>query len=382
MAPAAERLPSGRFGLAKGPLGIVLATLFLVEAVMGLVVSSPDLAPADASFLIRAMVGLALVALCGFFVVWIWFPKHLYPPDQFRDERNWLYAVMGRSLVASDPLPLSIPVKKPHEAANNVLVEPLGRVQLPEIQDRQLLEMAIEMQAGDVTPTLIMDLTNHLLQRASNWDYLIIDVGEDNTWLLSRLYIFVSVHRALRNLPCIVFVRTEAANQKLLGIADPLRVCSILAKLYPWFYETLADILTKEKIPIFDPGALDEAAAIEVVTEFVHLLQTTDDRTGDPEWSKLWSESWEHTQWLSTELVGGDLASAMFDPKAAFFKRPEGMSDIEFAIEIVRRDSPFVAVVGEQGEFRELYDKQRLFEKVKNRLVEPLIGIRKVPSGS
>lgn len=371
MAPAAERSSSGWFGLAKGPLGIVLAALFLVEAVMGLVVSSPDLAPGDASFLIRAMVGLALVVLCGFFVVWIWFPNALYPPSQFRDERNWLYAVMGRSPVASDPLPLPSPVKKPDEAANKVLAEPSGQVPLKEIQDRQLLQMAIEMKGGGVTSTLIMELTNHLLQGASDWDYLIVDVGEDNTWLLSRLFIFVSMYRAMRNLPCIVFVRTEAGNQKLLGIADPMRVCSVLAKLFPWFNETLVSILTEKKIPIFDAGTLDEAAAIEVMTEFVHMLQTKDDRNGDPEWSKLSRELWEHSQWLSSELVGGNLASAMFDPKAAFFKRPEGMSDRKFAIEIVGRNSPFVALVGEQGEFRELYDKQCLFERFKNRLVEP-----------
>ena len=61
----------------------------------------------------------------------------------------------------------------------------------------------------------------------------------------------------------------------------------------------------------------------------------------------------------------------MFDRKAAFFKRPAGISDREFAIEIVGRDLPFVALVGEQGEFRELYDKQRLFETFKKRLVKP-----------
>jgi hypothetical protein len=108
------------------------------------------------------------------------------------------------------------------------------------------------------------------------------------------------------------------------------------------------------------------------MTQFVHRLQTP----GDPqrqlaEWSKLSSGWWEHTQWLTAEMVRGDLSSALFDPKAAFFRRPEGMSDQDFAFNIIGRDSPFVALVGEQGEFRQLYDKQRIFDRVKNHLVEP-----------
>lgn len=44
-ARAAKTQPAGRSALAKGPLGIVLAALTLVETIMGLVVRSSKLAP-------------------------------------------------------------------------------------------------------------------------------------------------------------------------------------------------------------------------------------------------------------------------------------------------------------------------------------------------
>jgi hypothetical protein len=154
----------------------------------------------------------------------------------------------------------------------------------------------------------------------------------------------------------------------LLGIADPVKVCSVLASLYPWFNETFATVLMQRGIPIFMSGAIDEGAAIDVMTEFVHRLQTPDDHSGDPEWSKLASGWWEHTRWLNAEMVKKDLSSVLFEPKAAFFRRPDRMSEQDFVVEIIGRDSPFVALVGEQGEFLQLYDKRRIFERVKNRL--------------
>jgi hypothetical protein len=53
-------------------------------------------------------------------------------------------------------------------------------------------------------------------------------------------------------------------------------------------------------------------------------------------------------------------------------KRTQGISDQEFAIEIVGRDSPFVALVGEHGEFLQLYDKRRILAGLKNFLVKPV----------
>lgn len=101
-----DRHGASRFALAKGPLGIVLAGLLLIETIMGLVVRS-DRPPANASFVIYAMVVLAFLTLLGFFIVWTRFPPgYLYPPSQFRDDRTWLTAVKREDILPSERLPL------------------------------------------------------------------------------------------------------------------------------------------------------------------------------------------------------------------------------------------------------------------------------------
>jgi len=79
-AGGGEEPLSGRYALANGPLGIVLAGLIVIETIMGLVVRSEH-PPANASFIIYAMVVLAFATLFGFFIVWIRFPRYLYPPS-------------------------------------------------------------------------------------------------------------------------------------------------------------------------------------------------------------------------------------------------------------------------------------------------------------
>jgi hypothetical protein len=231
--------------------------------------------------------------------------------------------------------------------------------------DESWVQRAGELQGGAVTSTLLMELSSHLLGK-SDWGYLTVDA--DHAWLLSRLFIFVSLFRALRRLPCIVLVKAEGKVEKLLGIADPAKVCSSIAKLHTHFNTTLAEILTEQNIPISMSGAIDESNAINIMTQFVQRLQSGDDHSRDPEWSELSSGRWEHTVWLSPEMVKDHLSIALFDPKAAFFRPAAGISDQDFVFEILRRDSQFVALVGDNGEFKELYDKRRILEEVKNRL--------------
>jgi hypothetical protein len=98
------------------------------------------------------------------------------------------------------------------------------------------------------------------------------------------------------------------------------------------------------------------------MSEFLSRLQT--ETFGDGDWSMLAPGVWEHTGWLTPNMLRGELASALFDPKSVIFRRPDDMSDSDFAIEIAMRDSPFVVLTGPQGEFLELYDRRRIFEHI------------------
>jgi hypothetical protein len=37
-----------------------------------------------------------------------------------------------------------------------------------------------------------------ILRNASDWEYLTVNVGDTNTWLLSRLFILVAIYKAMQ----------------------------------------------------------------------------------------------------------------------------------------------------------------------------------------
>lgn len=215
-ARAAKTQPAGRSALAKGPLGIVLAALTLVETIMGLVVRSSKLAPANESFIIYAMVGLAFATLVAFFVVWIFFPGKLYPPSEFRTDKAWLTAVRPSDMLPSEPLPIGSLVHDASGAAS-VPATPKPAAAGESAESPLLVQLTGELQGGFVSSTLVMELSRHL-QRSSSWGYLAVDVGAGDTWLLSRLFIFVLLYQVMRHLRCIVFLKTDSGIEKLLGV--------------------------------------------------------------------------------------------------------------------------------------------------------------------
>lgn len=234
----------------------------------------------------------------------------------------------------------------------------------PADEDGFQKQMTADLQGGYVTSTLVMVLAQHL-RASSNWVYLAVDV--EHVWLLSRLFIFVSLFRVLRGFSCMTFVSKVGETQKLVAMADPAKFCSVVAARYPWFNEELAHILTARRIPIF-MSTIDEHEAVEVMTEFVHRLQSPDPHEGDPDWARLSSGTWERSRWLDAEMVRQDLAAALFEPATSVIRQREGVSDEDFAFEVIGRDAPFVALVSDSGAFLSLYDKRRLLEGVKNRL--------------
>jgi hypothetical protein len=235
---------SSKWALAKAPLGIVLAVIFVVQTVLAIVIHySPNLAPADTDLLVRALVFLLLMTTCGFFVVWFWFPERLYPPSQFRDEKVWLRAVARTDIIPSKRLPLPRP-SQPSEK-----IAPLQKLTVQQYTNPtlHLIDIAVELEGGHASRTSIKEL-NTVLRGSSVGDYLTVDVGQGNRWLLSRLFVLMLMLIANRQTSCVVFVQTQGQHEKLLGVANPPKFCGALAHLYPWFNETLAKILTAQPL--------------------------------------------------------------------------------------------------------------------------------------
>jgi len=72
-------------------------------------------------------------------------------------------------------------------------------------------------------------------------DYAIIDLGNGDRWLASRLFLFAEFLHRQRGLRCIVFVDDrESVSRRLVGIADPSSVRWGLASQFPWLESALA----------------------------------------------------------------------------------------------------------------------------------------------
>ena len=186
---------AGRYALAKGPLGIVLAGLLLVETVMGLMVKS-RLPTAIATFVICAMVLLAFLVFFGFFYVWIRKPPgYLHPPSAFRSDESWLASLKTDLRPSESLLPSPNPKRAPArneaqtEAGFDTGAAINASLDAPLSADESWVQRTGEMQGGSVTSTLLMELSGHL-QGKPDWGYVKVERG-------SRLAAVETVHLRL-----------------------------------------------------------------------------------------------------------------------------------------------------------------------------------------
>jgi hypothetical protein len=345
-----------RSAVARGPLVVIITIFGLAQVGLGLAARSPTLPQVTATLLVAAMALLAFVALSGFLYAWLFLPPGvLYSPKEFDDQKMWERAVGIQDVVPSAALVLEKITMQ--ESTIGAALDPAF-----------LAQQARELQRGFPSSTSIMELTRCLAE-AAGWDYLLVDVGEADRWLLSRLFGFITMYTTQHPLPCVVFVRSSDLGQRLLGVADPARLCGLLTRLYPWFNTTLAELLVTQNVPVFGTAPVDEWIAINLLTDFIQRLQDSVSHAGDAEWSQLSSGLWEHTRWLREEMLRGELGPALFDLGQSRLRRP-GAAEVDDAmvLEILGRDTRFIAVVGHGDVFLRLYDKRRIFDRMRDRI--------------
>jgi hypothetical protein len=226
-------------------------------------------------------------------------------------------------------------------------------------------------------------------------DYLIIDLGTGHQWLTSRLYIFAIMLERMRGLRCLVFLETSASvDQRFLGIASPRGVRWALARRYPWLETAFATAYVKACSPgppepgqtsllhriLSTSGALDPSVAQTLVYNFLDdgkIQQTLPPgKSPDPDDGKWESikpkeeqqQLWEHAKWLNATLLKNDLGNIIQCDTSTWLKENSDISPAEQVRYILRRKSPFVALVDEEKKFVSLIDRQDLLERVAARL--------------
>ena len=156
-------------------------------------------------------------------------------------------------------------------------------LELASLQEGQIGPLTTQIrelrQPGQMVSSLF-DLLERL--KGDSMDYVVIDLGDGMQWLTSRLFIFAVILERMRDLKCFVFVRSSPETPSVfLGTAVPARVRWSLAQRFPGLERALATAYAgaiaqnPEHLQLIysTSGALDTNTAINLVTNFLNLIQ-------------------------------------------------------------------------------------------------------------
>jgi hypothetical protein len=170
---------------------------------------------------------------------------------------------------------------------------------------------------------------------------------------------FTVVLQYLSGLKCVVFVKTKEGElgQRFLRLADAGKVLSALAGTYPWLEQALGRAwATQHLSPLTDRISKENAKAI--VKTFIG--DPAEPGTEDPEvrrfedpqaqgWERLGDAYvWEHAKWLDFDRLREDVGGVMYDRELSQFVDSPDASRSERTQAILRRQSPYVALVNSE----------------------------------
>jgi hypothetical protein len=233
----------------------------------------------------------------------------------------------------------------------------------------------IDASAGPAIPSYLPNIVSEL--EGPPVDYVVIDLGDGQRWLASRLYIFGQLVRRMRGAKAFVFVRAVNPERVFLGTAEVESALWSVARRYPYLEATFANVYnqwwSKAQVGPLPPGALREEsirsptgrlpgeAVTQIAMNFIASVQRRDNPQ-DPEWAKLGPDTapvWEHSEWLNGPSVERLLGPALNTSRVDRSTHP---SDDEIARAVIGARGNFVAIVDADGRFERLLDRMKLVE--------------------
>jgi hypothetical protein len=205
-------------------------------------------------------------------------------------------------------------------------------------------------------------------------DYVVIDLGDGEEWLSSRLFIVAAMFGGMRGVRSMVFTAGTGANaDAFVGIASLQDVRWRLARAYPWFEVALSKAVTgavpyepaqmAPGTPMFrtDRGGYEPYIAGSIARTFIDLLQAKT-APGSPGWEQIRDNPpvWERAEWVTQSrlrtLLGDSLSKAsVLNPG----ERPKQ----EVVRSVFSQPAPFVAGIT-AGRFSEVFDRATMLEQV------------------
>ncbi len=231
------------------------------------------------------------------------------------------------------------------------------------------------------TPAIIYDSAGALLvhvKESNPADYALIDLGYGMEWISSRLFIAAVLLERMRGVRCFVFVESkEDRASRFVALAHPALVRWALAKKYPWLEAAYAKACVQAFFPNQAPpephaidrtsmafeserGGLKPDTAAGLARSFLSLLQQplTSPIPASGDWLQF-TQYRERAAWINSIELRALLPKRCFDAHMPeMLDAPRGKRTRA----ALRRPGEFVALLGDDDEFRQLVDRAVLVE--------------------
>jgi hypothetical protein len=202
-------------------------------------------------------------------------------------------------------------------------------------------------------------------------DYAIIDLGDGEEWLTSRLFLFAIMLERMRGLKAFVFVASINDCPKCyVGTATTSRIRWSLAHQYQWFEKSFSKAYAGTFIPPNPPqillkdGKMDDQMARNIAQNFIQDIQQPVEPTENKEqWISVQKPQplWENAKWIDVALLKKVLGNSLYTGSVShsIFDTPQ-----QQAKKIAAFDEPLVAFTNSDKVFHSLVDRQALLEAI------------------
>jgi hypothetical protein len=246
-------------------------------------------------------------------------------------------------------------------------------------------------QSGDVNDSTLRSFYEQIAD-PTRLDYAVVDLGDGNEWLTSRLFILSIILSRMRGLRAFVFVETAGhVRRRFVGVGECEQVRWRLAMRFPWLEAAVAQaeakiwpkplpglaapftLIANEQGRLEWPGGNPEPAA-DLLRAFLDEMQLPAGAAipASGEWETLPGSSppkLERAQWLTAGQLEQIMGTAL-DQSSVRIADLHMSDDATKAALLVAQSGRWIALTREDRVFDRLIDRARILETIAARAVQ------------
>lgn len=187
----------------------------------------------------------------------------------------------------------------------------------------------------------------------------VVDLGDGEEWITSRLYVVVTLVARMRGLRVMVFTALGPNGRRFIGSARPDEVRWALAAAYPWLEVAYVQawnsqvagvepaMLDRSQLEISRGGGIDSWRAIQIFQAYKQALQRAGPPLAAEEWVDL-AGVCERAEWVTPALLTRVLGPVLNEQAV---QHDFDITADELARRVLRFPLDYVPTVDSAGKF-------------------------------